>query len=338
MKKKSFLKKLLDGSKSEEKTQREYVAEQLESRILYSGAPVEGEMPDAAQEAPAVIDEGGQNSFSSIEEFGSGQALQTEEAADELGSVILTSYQNLTPEEIESLTGSAVEELQGASLSNEQLEALDAIEISMVDIEALSLGLNEGYTIELDLNENGAGWFVDEASFPKDSSGGKTQNNTEIITVMMQEMGQVYGLDEIIAAPQAKTYYSSDFEAVVLPLQSDVTPVKKVAAPAPEEVTKDLVTNAVDPVVVSGVEDEANEAELETNASFLSTNIVAAEAVVAESVQPAVQATEEPVAIVSELSATLLGGEDTSEMKVGETLSLTKEQVEALALVAAQRW
>ena len=113
MKKKSFIDRLLSAipqsspDRSEE-LGREYLAEQLETRVLYSVAPVEVESSTEAvvEEGPAVNETQSEGDFVPIEETVSEAELPV--GTTELDeTVILTSYDNLTDAEIQELTDAA---------------------------------------------------------------------------------------------------------------------------------------------------------------------------------------------------------------------------------------
>ena len=106
MKKKSFFDKFRSNKKSKDQGEkpsesREFVAEQLEARILYSAAPVDVPVEQAPQEAVEEVSDGG---FEAIEDFG-GAAPEVSEMTEAPGGemVTLTSLDNLSAEEIETL-------------------------------------------------------------------------------------------------------------------------------------------------------------------------------------------------------------------------------------------
>ncbi|MDF1811863.1 MAG: choice-of-anchor Q domain-containing protein, partial [Verrucomicrobiales bacterium] len=225
MKKRSLLDKILPQNKSEkEDTQREYIAEQLESRILYSGAPAPAEVP--VQEV--VQDSSGESpGFEGVESFtGPDHPVIADQSASEtLNEIVtLTSLDNLSADEIDYLANAAVERWKAADLSAEQLEALEAIEISILDIEGLAIAETNGYDIELDLNANGSGWFIDSTPFLDEEfdyaesstvfrdTDGDAQHGIDLLTVMMHEMGHVLGMEDIYESAQEHNLLYGGFE------------------------------------------------------------------------------------------------------------------------------
>ncbi|MDF1813217.1 MAG: autotransporter-associated beta strand repeat-containing protein, partial [Verrucomicrobiales bacterium] len=195
---------------------REYFAEALEPRILYSGAPV-GEMPDApVQEVSVSNDDAGVNRFAGAEEFGSQEILHSHNdfEDDPNFQVILTSFENLSEEEIQNITDAAVQRWSQTELTDAQRETLEAIEISVVDIEGLALGTTEGTHIYLDWNAAGSDWFIDETPFDDEEfefavsstvfrdTDGEAQYGMDLLSVMMHEMGHVLGLEDVYASQQ----------------------------------------------------------------------------------------------------------------------------------------
>jgi hypothetical protein len=77
--------------------------------------------------------------------------------------------------------------------------ALDNISFQVADLGGTTLGLATGNTIWLDAAAAGWGWFVDptpaddsEFNMPGDQG---EQNRMELLTVLMHEMGHVFGLE-----------------------------------------------------------------------------------------------------------------------------------------------
>lgn len=138
--------------------EREYVAEALEARILYSAAPVD--MPAEVHEAPADVEATSNNQFQSLESFADHNLAMPEGESDISGSesVILSSTENLSSEEIQKLA-----ESDGAG--QDWLDAADVtIPKSFVDTEAIGAALKSA--AELDSVEVSA--FTEGTAFSGD--------------------------------------------------------------------------------------------------------------------------------------------------------------------------
>lgn len=211
MQKSSLLKKIFSrGQTSPEvmtnrqKVEREYVAEALEPRVLYSGAPLEAPVEatgDAAENSPS-------EGFESVGEFGSAAVLP-EEKAETGASVVLTSFDNLTGDEISFLNSAAIEHWKSSGLSDEQLAALESVEISVLDLDGAVLGYAEGSHIFIDSDAAGRGWFVDATPFENEEftmledgsmeavTGLGASNRIDLLSVLQHEIGHVLGLGDI---------------------------------------------------------------------------------------------------------------------------------------------
>ncbi|MDF1811584.1 MAG: Ig-like domain-containing protein, partial [Verrucomicrobiales bacterium] len=210
MKKRSLLDKLLARKTRDQDESREYVAEQLEARILYSAAPVDAAPDESAHVANADVKE---VNFKEIDDFG-GAAEVVEQASDSSLNeyVTLTSFDNLTDEELATLADAAVQKWIDSGISDEQLAALQSIEYDIVDLDADYLGATEGYEIEIDINAAGEGWFVDATPFEDEEFGirqslttlrsgeGAASYGMDLLTVLMHEQGHVLGLHDLDAS------------------------------------------------------------------------------------------------------------------------------------------
>src|SRR5205823_14965741 len=77
--------------------------------------------------------------------------------------------------------------------------ALAGLDLRIADLSGATLGLASGHTIWLDANAAGWGWFVDvtpsdDSEFRRPGDQGE-QNQMDLLTVVMHEMGHVLGLD-----------------------------------------------------------------------------------------------------------------------------------------------
>lgn len=213
-----------NASKAEETSKnREYIAEALEPRILYSGAPVDAGMPD---EAPQEVREGddAQQHFDSIEDIGSQSLppIDVEAGNEASESVILTNFDNLSPGEIENLAKIAVESWNGEDLDEKQAEIVRAIEVSLVDIAALAEPT--GFDYEFGIGDDG--FFVaDDFDFGESYSVDALtarQSGLELISDLLTEIGDPIYLEDLAASQiaqrtvdvQSDTVTTSTLEAI----------------------------------------------------------------------------------------------------------------------------
>ncbi|MDF1754557.1 MAG: autotransporter-associated beta strand repeat-containing protein, partial [Verrucomicrobiales bacterium] len=192
-----FWKKKNSAKTKDSSLSREYVAEALESRILYSGAPVDAAIPEApvSEESTSVAGTG--HSFESIDEFGQQAPTSSmDQVADESQDVaILTSFNNLSSEELQSLAQRAIDYWGGdADLSESQKEALEALEVALVDIVSLS---EAGYGY--DVWSDGEGASFDSDNFAESTSiypGEVERYGMDLIVDLLQEVGDPVTLEQ----------------------------------------------------------------------------------------------------------------------------------------------
>ena len=239
MKNKSLLGQILskfseDGD-SPPATSREYIAEALEARILYSAAPVEMPETVVAEEAPANVEGENQGGFESIDSFASAAGDQPAAASESTATatapgegLTLSTLDDLSPEEIEMLATAAIERWKESGLTEEQLEVLEAIEISVIDIDGLALGYADGTDIFLDEDAAGLGWWVDstpldDVEFFADEDGlmkaidEAARSRMDLLTVLVHEMGHVIGLEDVYDNNRTVMYGSAQAGVRLLP-------------------------------------------------------------------------------------------------------------------------
>ncbi|MDF1751216.1 MAG: PKD domain-containing protein [Verrucomicrobiales bacterium] len=242
MKKKSLLRKILSKTTNKKGVDdtpmvpRQYMAEPLEARILYSGAPVDVDMGDeAAQAAPASESAVVAEQFDSIQEFGDTEVLAPQaESGESDQEVLLSSFENLTDDEIQKLTDAAIERWKNSGLTEEQVEVLEIIEVSVIEIEGLALGYAEGTNIYLDSDAFGQGWWVDstpldDVEFYMDEEGimsaldSAASNRMDLLTVMMHEMGHVIGLEDLYSEADSNNlmFGSAQTGVRILPVEGE---------------------------------------------------------------------------------------------------------------------
>ncbi len=201
--------------------ERHFLAEQLESRVLYSAAPLEVGDADQVSEVYIEADGGG---FDSIEAF-SGVASPDITYGDEVANVgpasgevtepvewvSLANFDTLSQQELQTLVDAAAQRWADSGLSAAQLEALQQVEYEIVDLSGNLLGQADGSKITIDLDAAGQGWYVDGTPFLDEEFGivqsstamraeEPTQYGYDLLSVLMHEQGHVLGLEDLYAA------------------------------------------------------------------------------------------------------------------------------------------
>jgi hypothetical protein len=109
--------------------------------------------------------------------------------------------------ELNFLVDAAIKRWEAAGASPEQLAAMRAATISIVDMAGTFVGDSAGNTIHLDNDGAGYGWFLDAT--PGDdvefggtgtrltATGGAAANHIDLLTVIMHELGHQAGLDDL---------------------------------------------------------------------------------------------------------------------------------------------
>ncbi|MDF1811623.1 MAG: hypothetical protein P1V20_05400 [Verrucomicrobiales bacterium] len=114
--------------------QCDYLAEALESRVLYSGSPVDSGIQDFLEPEwlldDVVTDIEMPKSFEYESEVSSSSFLK------EI-PVFLSCLSNLSTDEIAELTGNVINRGKSADLDDAQKDVIDALEISMIDVLSL---------------------------------------------------------------------------------------------------------------------------------------------------------------------------------------------------------
>ncbi|MDF1753391.1 MAG: tandem-95 repeat protein [Verrucomicrobiales bacterium] len=204
MKKSSLLNKILPGRKPEPGgTPREFCAEALEARILYSAAPVEV----APQETDHVVCETNSGEgFVGINDFleSSKESASQGGGAGDPGSQ--TGLQNLSETELATLIQAAEQYWIESGIDADQLAALKSIDYKIIDLENRVLGKAEGDEIQIDIDAAGEGWFIDITPFEHEEFGvqqsltalrateGDAANGIDLLSVLIHEQGHVLGL------------------------------------------------------------------------------------------------------------------------------------------------
>ncbi|MDF1754814.1 MAG: autotransporter-associated beta strand repeat-containing protein [Verrucomicrobiales bacterium] len=194
---------------------REYVAESLEARILYSGAPMDTAVPDTSGDTTAESQSS--TRFSSIDDFESAgeSAIPKRMSSESSEEVILSNFENLSPLEITELAQVAIEQWKSTDLSEHQFEVINQLEASLVEIESLSGPANW----ESDQQSSGTFDYGRTTSIIPEPS---VQHGVELISDLLQEISDPITLERLaieqiasrtVATNLPLTYNTLDFIA-----------------------------------------------------------------------------------------------------------------------------
>ncbi len=203
---------------------REYIAEALEPRVLYSAAPVA---------VPVEIEEqveSGEDAARQLAGFESANAFAEEFGVDSIGysgnsigyngaeSTIADSatVRILNVEQLNSLIDEAESRWEQSGLSTDQLAVLEEIDFQIIDLDGPTLGYAEGSTIVIDADAAGMGWYVDSTPADDSEFSGSTfgaMESVDLLSVMTHEIGHVLGLQDVYDVAQANDVMYGLFEA-----------------------------------------------------------------------------------------------------------------------------
>lgn len=149
---------------------REFTAESLESRILYSAAPMDADPGDPSV-ADVLIMEMDQPTGDSFQSFSlaPGKAPVAPEETEVTSSPIetLSSFDDLSPKEITLLAETTVDYWKGdKELNDSQVEAIEALETAVTHFDGLVSDSGAGLVV--DLGEDGSGTYFDEGLLSTD--------------------------------------------------------------------------------------------------------------------------------------------------------------------------
>ncbi|MDF1754813.1 MAG: autotransporter-associated beta strand repeat-containing protein [Verrucomicrobiales bacterium] len=206
---------------------REYIAEALEPRILFSGAPIDTPVADVPTDDVSTQTEVTAD-FGDIEDFGT-QSLpevDIEETGSNSDHVILSNFDNLTAEEIKHLARITLDYWKDADLDEKQLEVITALESSLVDIISLADPSGNEFTFDSDR----AGFYADDNLLDSDYDFGQSLTTTpqemeqygiEMITSLLLELGEPITFDRIETCYQITGPASPPFTYTTLDLIAD---------------------------------------------------------------------------------------------------------------------
>jgi autotransporter-associated beta strand protein/VCBS repeat-containing protein len=199
------VKRLLDTvrrSRRQRETSPSFQVERLEDRVLLAvtdGAPTDDSLPGTQPD-------------------GSSQAVVSRE--------IDTDHRDsLDRWTVDLLAKAALDRWTEVGLNAEQIAALGQVEYRVADLDVGKLGSAEGWTITLDIDAAGQGWFVDDTpnadeEFAPTSSVSRLQASTspavgriDVLSILMHEQGHVLGLPDIYASHASTDLMHGHFSA-----------------------------------------------------------------------------------------------------------------------------
>ncbi|HEX2763965.1 MAG TPA: Ig-like domain-containing protein [Allosphingosinicella sp.] len=120
----------------------------------------------------------------------------------------------LSQAELDLIVAAAIQRWADAGASEEQIAAMRAVDINVVDMAGIYLGDSTQGVINVDSDGAGKGWFID-ATPGEDSefsgagnpltaaAGGGAEGRIDLLTVVMHELGHQIGLDDIYQNAEA---------------------------------------------------------------------------------------------------------------------------------------
>ena len=194
--------------------------EALESRILYSAAPVEAPAEaEAATEAPAHAAPSvaaAPAPAAAQEAAPQAQAPQAVPANDGETSIpadqgvtivnVDAPVADITQEQVEEVAAAARQRWIDSGISDEQVAALDQISYRIGELEGGIVGAAEGSVVTVDTDAGGRGWFVDptpgdDVEFSPGNGGVLVGNigtdassKIDLLSVLLHEQGHVMGI------------------------------------------------------------------------------------------------------------------------------------------------
>ena len=160
---------------------------------------------------------------------------RTDAGVSDLGTV--------TQADVDALAAAALRRWVDTGLTDDQVEALEAIEYSVSDLSGGHIAAASGSSITIDPNANDYGWFVDATPTEDEeyvfndilgyvSTGGDSAGGVDLLTVILHEQGHVLGLPDLAAEGNLMYQYINegkrrlpveDQALGVVPSSADVT-------------------------------------------------------------------------------------------------------------------
>ena len=132
-------------------------------------------------------------------------ALLATDDVPALAASLRSQSQPLTQETLRELQDAAVDRFEGPALSETALDTLRSVDIQMQDLPDGYLGLATDDAIIIDIDANGAGWFVDNTPHddhefevfeqPAIAATTAARNHFDLLSVIAHELGHHAGWD-----------------------------------------------------------------------------------------------------------------------------------------------
>ena len=234
--------------------------------------------------------------------------------------------QDMSSFAMESLTLSSE-----SGLTREELDELERFQYGMNADGDVSFAAEETRALDFDLDEEELNWLIDEeADWQEDTLAGydgfleelpdEAIDEIDLLTSVMFDQGQIYGIEDIEDV--------SEIDGLLQP---------EIAAPAAQQFDTQPVAA---PSYASGGELVIDDLFLREAINEALAEDIIAPAADGNTVEPGqpVAVVERLAVIAAEASSALLNGERAMDATSSTALTVTRAQVEALVLVAAQRW
>ncbi|MBL9154357.1 MAG: LEPR-XLL domain-containing protein [Verrucomicrobiales bacterium] len=178
--------------------------EALEPRVLFSGAPVEPAEAEAADtQAPA------QDAAESTEATSAEAPAEASVSGEAAATLVNTGSATLNEETLAAIAEAAKQRWIDSGISAEQLDALNSVTYQISDLNSNALGKAEGFTITIDDNAAGQGWFIDATPDLDEEfslTGGRllgissgADTGIDLLTLVMHEQGHILGLADSVS-------------------------------------------------------------------------------------------------------------------------------------------
>lgn len=170
--------------------------------IFNNNATIPAAVPPTPPSVPLMVDPGFVPLAVAVEESLPAAEEETAPAID-AGHVTL----HLSQAELDGITAEARKRWMSTGLTTAQQELLDAVRVTVADLNGLHLGASRPGFIELDSDAATTGWYIDatpesDAEFAgegrrKAKPGSPGEHRMDLLTTVMHELGHQFGLGDL---------------------------------------------------------------------------------------------------------------------------------------------